>query len=295
MIDLKEHLLNNLYKHISIDYNILENAGLYDGIEELARFLTNKIKTHQEREFKIVYNNTDIELSKFKNIFFKSIILNCERSNNYDNEAEYVLNEKIDFDKSLGIFNFVVINFELSIKHDNQDTYITLLHELTHAWDQYNAIKKSTSDLVNAYHVTHYGEIIKKLNRDEFVGKLLYFINPIEVNAFVACFAGYLYNHIKDNTINDPNKALQIIKDSDLYKNYVYMGEFINNMYNNDISIDTELIHKICKEYNTIYRKNYTETKIKKNIYNQYKKVMNKIESSIGKLCVRYVKTLKIY
>ena len=44
MKSLENYLLDQLEKHINIDYNLFENAGLYDGIEDLAMFLTNKIK-----------------------------------------------------------------------------------------------------------------------------------------------------------------------------------------------------------------------------------------------------------
>lgn len=50
MIRLFEYINNEkLLHHINIDYKLYENAGLYDGIEDLSKFLTNKIKSHQEK------------------------------------------------------------------------------------------------------------------------------------------------------------------------------------------------------------------------------------------------------
>ena len=87
MIDLDKYISEQLLKHLNIDYNIIENAGLYDGIEDLCKFLTNKIRSHQEKEFVISYNDSDIELKSMRNIFFKNIILKCERSNKNNNDG----------------------------------------------------------------------------------------------------------------------------------------------------------------------------------------------------------------
>ena len=297
MKSLESYLLEQLEKHINIDYNLFENAGLYDGIEDIALFLTNKIKSHQEKEFKIIYRDTDRELSKFKNIFFKSIILNCERYNGVDNEGEYEINKEIDYDIDVDKFNFITINLELSVKHNQQETYYNLLHELTHAWDNFKSMKRpKRSKLSNSYKLSNYNEIINGLDSDVdyklMTAQLLYYTNPAEVNAFIASFASYLYDTFEDNYISDPQKALQIIKNSELYKNYINIGNFIYAMYNDDV--DKNLAIDICREYNRIKNKDYTVFKVKKQLYNQYQKTMQRIESNIGKLCVRYVKHLTI-
>ena len=59
MISLEEYLSESLLKHLHIDYDIVENAGLYDGIESLCIFLCNKIRSHQEKEFKLIYKDSD--------------------------------------------------------------------------------------------------------------------------------------------------------------------------------------------------------------------------------------------
>ena len=295
MKSLEDYIIENLEKHINIDYSLFENAGLYDGIEELALFLTNKIRSHQEKEFKLVYKDTDREISKFKNIFFKSIILNCERYNGVDNEGEYELNKEIDYDEIANKFNFITINLELSVKHNQRETYYNLLHELTHAWDNFKSMPRSKrSKLSNSFKTSNYKEIINGLDSNVdyklMTAQLLYYTNPAEVNAFIASFGSYLYDTLEDNYISDPHKALQLIKDSELYQNYINKGEFIYAMYNDEI--DKNLIIDICREYNRINNKNYTIFKVKKLLYNQYQKTMQRIESNIGKLCVRYVKNL---
>lgn len=297
MKTLNNYITEQLEKHINIDYGVFENAGLYDGIEDLAKFLTNKIKSHQEKEFKLIYKDTDRELSKFKNIFFKSIILNCERSNGCDNEGEYVLNDEVDYDISENKFNFITIYLELSVKHNQQETYYNLLHELTHAWDNFKSMQNpKRSSLIKIHKLSNYAEIVNgldsKIDYKLLTSQLLYYTNYSEINAFIASFASYLYNTLEDNYINDPHKALQIIKNSELYQNYINMGNFIYAMYNDEL--DKNLVTNICKEYNRIKNKDYTIFKIKKQLYNQYQKIMQRIESNIGKLCVRYAKNLTI-
>lgn len=52
MKTLNNYINEQLEKHINIDYAIFEHAGLYDGIEDLARFLTNKIKNYTVEKIK---------------------------------------------------------------------------------------------------------------------------------------------------------------------------------------------------------------------------------------------------
>ena len=118
-----------------------------------------------------------------------------------------------------------------------------------------------------------------------FVGMLMYFINPMEVNAFMSSFASYLYDAVTDNRIEDPHKALLLIKNSQLYENYVKINSFVQKLYDNDSSIEPTLVHYICKEYNKIYGKNYTEAKIKKTIYRRVSDVRrNATDSSFRRL-----------
>ena len=297
MKSLEDYISEQLVKHLNIDYNVLENAGLYDGIEDLCKFLTNKIKSHQEKEFTISYKDSDRELSNMNNIFFKNIILKCERSNKNNNDAEYYNNDIIDFDKESDKFNYIKLYLHLSQKHIADEVYSILLHEITHAWDNYNSCKKHSTTLKDSIKQSKYIKILSYLDSTgpkQKLGQILYFLNEIEVNAWVASFAGYLYNYMEENTINNPHKALEIIKKSDLYKNYINIGEYINALYNNDKRLSKEFVHEICQSYNEIYNTNYTEYKIKKLLYTRYNKVMNKIESNIGKICTKYIKDLRL-
>lgn len=295
MKTLEEYINEQLFSHLCIDYNIYENAGLYDGIEDLCNFLTNKIRSHQEKLFKISYTEDDRELSKFKNIFFKKIILTCERSNKYNNDAEYTINSISGYDSISKKFNIVRINVFLSQKHNPQEVYSILLHELTHAWDNYNAYKNNTTNLNQANRIINYPKILNLVDYgvdgEKILGDIMYFLNDIELNAWVASFAGYLYEY---DEISTPQEALKIIKNSDLYKNYINIGEWVTSLYNNDKRLNQNTVHQICNSYNKLYNTDYTEYKIKKILYNKYIKAKNKIDSSIGKLCSRYVKELKI-
>jgi len=299
MKTILEYINNDsLSNHVYIDYGIYENAGLYNGIEELSHFLTNKIRSHQERKFVIEYNDNDIEISKFNNIFFNKIILSCKRSQTYKNEGDYVINDIIDYNNETNKLNFIKINLTLSLKHNGTEVYRRLLHELTHAWDNYNAIKKGSTTLKQAILDTQYLDILKAFDDDlqykKIIGQILYFMNDVEINSFIAEFAGYLFNYIDDNTIPDPHTAIKIIKQSELYKNYKNIGAWVTALYNDDKRISNQFKTLLYNEYNKINKTNYTEYKISKILYNKYVKINNKIESNIGKLCSRYVKELTI-
>ena len=297
MIRLFEYINNEkLLHHINIDYKLYENAGLYDGIEELSKFLTNKIKSHQEKKFVIKYNYDDIQLRNFHNIFFNQIIISCVRDKNHSNIGEYISNDAVDFNSSTNRFNFVRINLELTINNNSQEVYQSLLHELTHAWDDYNSYKNGTTSIKQASIDMNYSNIINLIqsgnDTNELIGKIFYFLSDIEINAFMVQFAGYLYNYLEDNTIIDPHKAYNIIKDSDIYKNYESIGSVLCALNNNDTYNETKLL--LTNEYNKLHNTNYSPHKVFKILNNQYNKIMRRIESNIGKLCTRYVKELII-
>lgn len=297
MIRLFEYINNEkLLHHINIDYKLYENAGLYDGIEELSKFLTNKIKSHQEKKFIIKYNYDDIQLRKFHNIFFNQIIISCVRDKNHTNIGEYISNDAVDFNISTNRFNFVRINLELTINNNSQEVYQSLLHELTHAWDDYNSYKNGTTSIKQASIDMNYSNIINLIQSgndvNELIGKIFYFLSDIEINAFMAQFAGYLYNYLEDNIIIDPHKAYNIIKDSDIYKNYKNIGFVLYMINNDDMYNKTKKL--LVDKYNSLHNTNYSAHKVFKILNNQYNKIMRRIESNIGKLCTRYVKELII-
>lgn len=297
MIGLSDFLTSEkLLNHINIDYRIYENAGLYDGIEDLSRFLTNKIKSHQEYNFILEYNYDDIQLRNFNNIFFSKIIIKCERNKYNNNYGEYIPNEEIDFNKTINKFNYIRINLSLSIKHIAQEVYRILLHELTHAWDDYNSYKNKTTSLKTVL-LNNYNNILKILDTsknsyDEIIGKILYFLSDIEMNAFMTEIAGYLYDTLDTNTIDNPHKAVEILKNSDLYKNYKNIGSILNSI--SETSDYEEFKNKLTNTFNEVNNTDYSSDKVLKILINKYIKIMRKIESNIGKLCVRYVKELKV-
>lgn len=297
MISLSDFLTSEkLLNHINIDYKLYENAGLYDGIEDLSRFLTNKIKSHQEYNFTLEYNYNDIQLRKFNNIFFSKIIIKCERNKHNNNYGEYIPNEEIDFNQTINKFNYIRINLSLSIKHIAQEVYRILLHELTHAWDDYNSYKNKTTSLKTVLS-NNYNNILKVLDTsknsyDEIIGKILYFLSDIELNAFMAEIAGYLYDTLDSNTIDNPHKAVEILKNSDLYKNYKNIGSILNSI--SETSDYEEFKNELTNTFNDVNNTDYSTNKVLKILINKYIKIMRKIESNIGKLCVRYVKELKV-
>lgn len=105
-------------------------------------------------------------------------------------------------------------------------------------------------------------------------------------------FAGYLYDYLEENTIIDPHKAYNIIKNSEIYKNYESIGSVLCTLNNNDTYNETKLL--LTNEYNKLHNTTYSAHKVFKILNNQYKRIMRRIESNIGKLCVRYIKELVI-
>ena len=83
-----EYKENNLY---SKNHIILEKYGVYDGCEELAQFIYDKV---EKEGMDNQYEFTKDELLKFSNIFFEKIVIDIDTSE--DKGGEYLDNEVSD-------------------------------------------------------------------------------------------------------------------------------------------------------------------------------------------------------
>lgn len=302
MKTLSDYIQQQLKQHLSISYNVYESAGLFDGIETLSKKIVNKIKKKfsYNKTFTIELWDDDIDINSK---FFKQLLVKCDICNRLANEGQYIVQNNIldAYDEEEDKLNRVVIRLELSQRLNEAEIYQVLIHELTHAYDDYNGFKRgNNTTLKDAYVQSKYKNILDAVDSkepitDKLVGQILYFISDIEKNAFCAQFAGYLYNHVKDENINNPHKAYEIIVSSDLYNNYLVIGDFIEAMHDRNYDLfSQENLHSVARKFNEIYNKDYTVDKIVNILYNRYKEAMNKINSNIGKICARYVKEVSI-
>ena len=278
--DIRDGLLSN---HFYMEFKIFNNPfgyinekyGAYDGqidfIKAIAYALTDDLKEYSGIKYNI--KKEDLEESGFKNIFFKEI--NIEVNKNYT-ESNFI--NKVSFDEKEKLFDSITIHIT---EEDAKNSLLsTLIHELTHAWEEYGRyINKSDiklKDLVNK-DSSYYDIVFKKSDTkiEQAFKNILYNLKKFEVNAFLSELSTVLE---KDNIIiKDYNDALKHFKESDIWKRYSLILNTLENF-------DDKYKEDFRNYYNKVNDTKLTFNKIQKKLLNQCKKIFNKISTLIPKI-----------
>ena len=276
-----EYKENHLYSRTRV---ILEKYGVYDGCEELAKHI---VKLAKKDGYNTVVKLTKDNLPDFKNIFFENIIVNIDTSE--DNGAEYIDNEELNKDL---LFDEVVINVYLT-KQQISELQSTLMHELTHAYNNYMMLLKGNRNYINVAKSTLYKNIVsfpEKINAEYHIKRAMYFLLGYEKNAFIAQIKADLENN-KDK-IYGPIDALNVLKKSETYVTYQRLNKAIGRYFNNNLS--EEKIKEIEDAYTDITGQKLTRNKIFKKLQALSDKTMKKLDKILPKLCVESLNNVLI-
>lgn len=293
-----ENINDSLLRHIAIDYIneshqyvLLEKYGVYEGCKELVDYLVKKIKSkynYKEGAYIIEVKNNDL---KFDNIFFKTLMLKIEFKKDIINNGGYILDSK--FDKKSLLIDTVEIQLNLNLLNWEKDIKQTLYHELTHAWDDYNSYLQNKGGLTNILKSSYNNYLKGKLSNNnvkQILSDVLYHIDDIEKNSYIAELRGELESH--KEIIHGPKEAYDIIKKSIAYQNvmtaYSIIDALRNNEYNDNI---TKQIYDTYRELNEV---DWTDNKINKKLIHQINRYINKMNKIIPKMCLDYLNNNKI-
>lgn len=276
-----EYKENHLYSRTRV---ILEKYGVYDGCEELAKHI---VKLAKKDGYNTVVKLTKDNLQDFKNIFFENITVNIDTSE--DNGAEYIDNEELNKDL---LFDEVVINVYLT-KQQISELQSTLMHELTHAYNNYMMLLKGNRNYINVAKSTLYKNIVsfpEKINAEYHIKRAMYFLLGYEKNAFISQIKADLENN-KDK-IYGPIDALNVLKKSETYVTYQRLNKAIGRYFNNNLS--EEKIKEIEDAYADITGQKMTRNKIFKKLQALSDKTMKKLDKLLPKLCVESLNNVLI-
>lgn len=276
-----EYKENHLYSRTRV---ILEKYGVYDGCEELAKHI---VKLAKKDGYNTVVKLTKDNLQDFKNIFFENITVNIDTSE--DNGAEYIDNEELNKDL---LFDEVVINVFLT-KQQISELQSTLMHELTHAYNNYMMLLKGNRNYINVAKSTLYKNIVsfpEKINAEYHIKRAMYFLLGYEKNAFIAQIKADLENN--RDKIYGPIDALNVLKKSDTYVTYQRLNKAIGRYFNNNLS--EEKIKEIEDAYTDITGQKMTRNKIFKKLQALSNKTMKKLDKLLPKLCVESLNNVLI-
>lgn len=291
------NILNNDYKYI------FEKLGLYNGCEDTASLITHNIDLNKVNKEKFTIRLTNNDFKNIDNIFFKEIFLNVNiididynaqfakyglwdesKSNEYDS---------LKYDGDNEIFNFILIDIYLNsetifIEFDSNYIKNILIHELNHAWKDYNRYKNGVGSLRNIMNNTYINASKRNIvepSIERFIKNFLYITSEIEKDSYKAQILSIVKKNSKG--CNTFTELYQKIKDNKLIKSFIELNKKYNEYIDNK---DTWNI--IVKLYNKLNNTNYEQQKvysILSNLYNKFKKKL------ISQLVNTYYENKNIY
>lgn len=295
----------------SLKYSLLtpinEKYGVYDGqikmLSDLSISIIDALKDNHE--ITSFYLDKD-DLKEYKNIFYEYFCVRIQQEGN----SEY-LPERSKYNPKTKLFDQVIINVNyFQIATDDYKSLLKILvHEMTHAWQNYlmNVKGKSLNDFSGddkKYTINLNSETdndIEKICKD-----IIYMTESFEINAFLSEISTTLEKCLKDeykNIKNDVNKdfvesnkilsykdAYKLFVETDIYKRYAKLRSIF---YQIDESKYQQVKDVFVNYYNKVNKTNFTWNKIYKIINNKFIKIFNKFDTNVPKLYYEYYEQMK--
>lgn len=278
----KIYLNNNIY--------IIERYGSYNCqlkfCKEFADVVIEDMNiSNNLSDFNIKYNLTrDILKVRYKNLFFKEIdiICNSECQTGYSFKESVFNNKTMEFDK-------VVIYINIKIYNSKKDITISLMHELTHVWDdlkrhQQPKLVKTLADI----HTQWYKNIIKKFNSnngmDKYVAQLIYTFSKIERNAYISELTAVFKTDVHNKKLSY-TEAFETFKNSEAFERFSALKNYLYD----EILLHEGKITTFCIAFNKLKKTNWSEQKIIKYVKHIIDKTFNKILTVIPKIYYDFV------
>ena len=274
--------IRSIFDNLHITLNeqlLLEGSGLYKGCYELAKYIDNKVFNSNEN--KIIINTNEL---KFQNIFAKEIILNINR-NSSEEYAGYIfankLNLKYNENRWLvkeNLFKFIEI--ELNFNNKTKSVIDLIIHELDHAYDDYQQYKNNGTTYQYKYIKSNYKLFDTHKNDDEFT-KLVKAINYIfikfETHAYITQIRGEINK--KFNNISEAYDFIE--KNSNTWKQLKIVKNNAEYILQNK-----SYLNKYCEVYKSITNTQKSNNKIIKELENNLNKYWKKVINHVYLLLI---------
>ena len=301
MKTIVDYINDRLLSHTKIYLN--ESRGIFDGCYDLAIFLNEKItKAISKNKSYIEIDKKSIEDVIKQKMFFEKISLLIDRTSDIFT-ARYRL-DNVNLSDS-GLLEDVCIYIGVKEYSRYRENYVDILvHELTHAFNNYNLIIHGASsiydmikdidyDRMRDFHAHNVPSIIRELRRS------LYILQPYEKNSFISQLIANIKELMETGEIKEKHnltssEIMDYIRKTDIYKAYKDISILISLYKNGELS-ESE-IKSIEDEYNKIYK---TNNKKCKHIMHILEVLMNraiyKIENVLPKNMIRECKIICVY
>ena len=301
MKTIVDYINDRLLSHTKICLN--ESKGIFDGCYDLAIFLNQKITNAiSNNKNYIEIDKKTIEDDIKQEMFFEKISLLIDRTSDIFTARYRIDNVHLS---DSGLLEEVCIYIGVKEYSRYRENYVSILiHELTHAFNNYNLIIHGASsiydmikdidyDRMRDFHAHNVPSIIRELRRS------LYILQPYEKNSFISQLIANIKELMENGEIKEKHnltssEIMDYIRKTDIYKAYKDISILISLYKNGELSENE--IKSIEDEYNKIYK---TNNKKCKHIIHILEVLMNraiyKIENVLPKNMIRECKIICVY
>lgn len=260
---------------------LCEAYGVFNGCYELAVEIMNyAYKCCENEDYSFTFK---VDNSSFINNIKITIV--AGQISSFDTTNSKIINNK---------FNPLSLRIGIQCIENNQKALI--MHELTHAYEDYKRNINNTQSLntkaknigyyKNPISMTPFYNIVKKR-----VSYILYHLTDFERNAYIAAIKGLFMD--TDIKFRDINQALQYVKQTIIYKNYQQIfdvGEMLCNETNKENQ--KEILYYV----NTLSNNNFTTyNQFVKWLSNRILKFQKKFNKIIPKIAAEYFNMVETY
>lgn len=212
---LNEHNSKLSFKMLNESYGVFD--GCYEIAKQIYAHIENKtLKNDETKKVKLHIENHEWIDS------FEIIVYNDELSNvgaSYDSSSQIKVYDRVQ--------KFSPLRMSVNLSYGN--IIVSIMHELTHAYDDYNRrIKGKPSINDRAKEIGYYSNktVGNYDNEKKYISFILYYLTDFEVNAHLSQLKGELQNC--DRYFASIKQIVNYIKGTDVCKRYEKIKTYID-------------------------------------------------------------------
>lgn len=263
--------IRNIFDHLHITLNeqlLLEGSGLFSGCYDIAKFLNEKIFSTDKNEITISSKDIPVNIEFTDEIRLKIYRDEPEVHSSYKFAD---IHDKEYNDKRWNKSKFNWIDLSVYLKKDTKSFVEMLIHELDHAYDDYNQYKHNGTTYEYKYIKSNYKFFDSEENDDDFtriVKAINYVFIKFETHAYIVQVRGEIdrkfntvseaYDFIEKNSSTwkqlkiVKNNAEAILRDEKLSKMYCDVFKKITGTKKDNDKILSELEKKLDKYWKKV-------------------------------------------
>lgn len=207
-----------------------ESYGVFNGCRTIAEQITEKVINTPcgENECKIVnmmLNNSWINMVE--------IAIYCDNNTittaGYDPQKSFITKCGNGKEKVSKFYPLKLVVNASKIAGNSTKLTVALMHELTHAYEDYNRRQNGNGSIGDeARRLGYYKNNVLSYDGDyeNYISAMLYYITGFERNAFMAQFKGEL--DVCDKHFNSIGEIIDFLKNTQIYNNYDVVSSYID-------------------------------------------------------------------